>query len=189
MENSFKVRWIGTRPLLMHADTLADPLHPRTKAHKQLTAKRKKTDEDQELIAKSEWLASLYFDEKDGPIMPSFCIEACITTGAKATRMGKVAKQAMMVREMHVPIEYKGPRDPEKMWEAGMYDARSVKVTTSKIMRYRPIFKEWSLFFTVDFDPEKVNKSEILDFMAEAGRQGLCDYRPKFGRFEVQEVK
>ena len=37
----------------MHSDKFANPLHPATKAHKALTGKRKKTDDDHEAIAKS----------------------------------------------------------------------------------------------------------------------------------------
>lgn len=33
----------GTSPLMMHSDKLANPLHPATKAHRELTSKRKKS--------------------------------------------------------------------------------------------------------------------------------------------------
>ena len=65
---TIKVKIIGTRPLLMHSDIYADPLNPRTKAHKALTAKKKKTDEDHEAIAQSEWRGGMYFDEELGSI-------------------------------------------------------------------------------------------------------------------------
>jgi len=46
-----KLKVVGESPLLLQADTLVDPLNPLTKAHKEITSKRKKTDEDHEAIA------------------------------------------------------------------------------------------------------------------------------------------
>jgi len=38
------------------------------------------------------------------------------------------------------------------------------------------------------YDPALINKDSLLDFVAAAGRCGLCENRPKFGRFEVVKV-
>ena len=65
-----KVKITGVSPLLMHSDRFANPLDKATKAHKELTAKRKKTDADHEAIAKSEWLGSLYWRDDIGPFIP-----------------------------------------------------------------------------------------------------------------------
>ncbi|MEB4734046.1 hypothetical protein OXV40_33915, partial [Burkholderia contaminans] len=51
----------GSSPLMMHSDKLANPLAAETKAHRELTGKRKKTDEDHVAIARSEFLAGLYW--------------------------------------------------------------------------------------------------------------------------------
>lgn len=48
---------------MMHSDKLANPLHPATKAHRELTSKRKKVDDDHVAIARSEFIAGVYFDE------------------------------------------------------------------------------------------------------------------------------
>jgi len=61
-----KLNIIGTSPLMMHSDKFANPLAPETKAHKSLTAKRKKTDEDHLAIAKSEFMSGAYYSEKSG---------------------------------------------------------------------------------------------------------------------------
>jgi len=67
---TIKLQLTGTRPLLMHADVFADPLNPLTKQHKSLTGKRKKTDDDHEAIARSEWRGGMYFDDDMGPYIP-----------------------------------------------------------------------------------------------------------------------
>lgn len=75
-KNMMTVTIAGVAPLLMHSDRYSNPLDPLTKKHKQLTAKRKKTDEDQEAILASEWMGSLYLDEKSEVYMPGAVIEA-----------------------------------------------------------------------------------------------------------------
>src|SRR3546814_21068521 len=65
-----KLKIVGTSPLMMHSDRLANPLNPATKAHKELTGKRKKTDDDHLAIAKSEFIAGAYWDEKEGFYIP-----------------------------------------------------------------------------------------------------------------------
>lgn len=184
-----KFRITGTRPLLMHADTLADPLNPLSKVHKELTTKRKKTDEDFEMIAKSEWRASFYFDEEIGPYIPAFNIEASIKEGAKISRLGKHIERGVEILEEKSKLEYQGPRTLNELWNAGFYDARTVKVSTSRIMRYRPMFRTWATEFTVVFDNEVINRNQVIKCVKDAGEYaGIGDYRPKFGRFKVEVI-
>lgn len=185
----FKARITGTRPILLHSAIGSDPLNPLTKAHKKLTSKRKKTDEDYEQIAKSEWLMALYYNEKAGPYLPGVNIEAAIIAGAKLKKLGTTIKRGVEVLTEICRLEYSGPRDPEKLWNAGFYDARTVKVSQARLVRYRPIFKKWSCEFEVLFDEEIINKDELMGCIIDAGLYcGVGDYRPKFGRFEVEEI-
>ena len=179
----------GDRPLLLHAATGSDPLNPMTKEHKKLTSKRKKTDEDYEQIAKSEWLMSLYYDKKDGAYIPGVNIEASIIAGAKLKKLGTTVKRGVEVLNEVCKLEYDGPKDPEKLWDKGFYDARTVKVGMARIVRYRPIFKQWACQFTVLFDEDIINKSELMDCIKDAGLYcGVGDYRPKFGRYSIKEI-
>lgn len=185
-----KVRIKGTRPMLMHAATGANPLDAMTKEHKKLTSKRTKTDDDHEQIAKSEFLMSFYYDKEAGPYIPGINIEASIIAGAKLKKLGSTFKRGAEVLTEIAPLEYNGPRNPEKLWTQGFYDARMVKVSTSKLMRYRPLFTDWELEFEVIFDEEILNKDDVVNCISDAGAYcGIGDYRPKFGRFEILEVK
>ena len=189
MEN-IKVRITGTRPLLMHAATGADPLNPLTKAHKLLTSKRKKTDDDQEQIAKSEWRMSLYWNEELGPYIPDASLEASVIQGAKLRKLGTTFKRGFEVIDTEMKLEYDGPRDILRMWSNGFYDARSVKVSQARIIRDRPMFKNWSFEATIMYDETILDKQTILDCLQDAGEYcGIGDYRPKFGRYSVEEVK
>ena len=182
-----KLNIIGTRPLLMHADIFTDPLNPLTKTHKALTSKRKKTDEDYEAIAKSEWRGGMYYDDDLGPYIPGVMLEAAMVSGGKLSKLGAQLKRSAEIIDDRCKLEYEGPINIEKLWNKGFYDARSVKVGMARIMRYRPIFKMWSLYCDVAFDAESIDKADIIRCFEDAGAYcGIGDYRPKFGRFTVE---
>lgn len=185
-----KVKIIGTRPLLVHSDIFADPLNPLTKAHKSLTAKRKKTDEDHELIAKSEWRGGLYFAEDIGPFLPGINIESALVAGGKLSKMGTQLKRSVEVMDTRLPLIYEGPRTVEGLWDQAYYDARSVKVGTARITRYRPLFRNWAVECEIAFDQESIDRDQVIRCLEDAGQYcGVGDYRPKFGRFTVEVLK
>lgn len=187
---TIKVRLTGTRPLMMHADIFADPLNSLTKDHKALTGKRKKTDDDHEAIAQSEWRGGLYYDEEIGPYLPGVNIEASLVAGAKLSKLGTQIKRSVEVVEEKCKLEYDGPRTPAKLWSGKFYDARSVKVQTARLTRYRPLFRVWASVCTIAFDPESIDKRQVLKCLSDGGQYcGIGDYRPKFGRFAVEELK
>lgn len=181
-----KVSIKGLSPLLMNSDRFANPLDPATKAHKELTGKRKKTDADHEAIARSEWMGSIYFKDGIGPFIPGQNFDASLQEAAKMQKLGKKFKQAVMVIEDEVPLQYSGPRDRDGLFEAGFIDVRGVKVSMAKLMRCRPKFNQWGAQFTVAFNEDVLNVEEVRKAIHDAGALiGICDYRPRFGKFEA----
>lgn len=185
---TIKFKFTGISTMLMHSDRFADPLDPATKAHKELTGKRKKTDADHEAIARSEWVGGLYFADDIGPYIPGQNIDAMLVSGAKLQKLGAKFKSAVMVVEDRIPVEYSGPRTIEAMFNDRRFvDVRSVKVGTAKLMRYRPAFREWALNLTVAYNEESVNSGEVIKAATDAGLLvGIGDFRPRFGKFEVE---
>jgi hypothetical protein len=60
------------------------------------------------------------------------------------------------------------------------------KAGTSRVIRTRPIFREWSAELVVKFLPSLLNEKDVRSFLVTAGEQiGLLDWRPRFGRFSV----
>ena len=181
--------------LLMHSDRLANPLDPMTKAHKQLTSKRTKTDEDHELIARSEWRGSLYWSEGIGPYLPSANIRSAIVEGGKLSKLGKALQRGTLILDDKIPLQYSGPREPDAMWDSGQfYDCRSVVVSGKRLMRYRPLFVSWSVQVDITFDASVIDAAQILQSARAAGNLiGIGDFRPNkggnFGRFDVEQVK
>jgi len=177
----------GTRPLLMHSDVYANPLDPRTIAHKEVTLKKKKTDDDHRFIMRSEWRGALYYDDTEGPYIPGINIESALVAGGKLLRLGAQLKRSIeVVHEIH-PLRYSGPRSVEALWDAGYYDVRSVKVNTNRVQRCRPLFREWAVEVQIAYNPESIDAAEVLQCLVSAGEYcGIGDYRPKFGRFSAE---
>lgn len=182
----------STRPLLMQAETLANPLGAATKAHKAVAGKRKKSEEDYLWLLESEWRNSMYHDAKLGPYLPAINIEACIAEAAKSFKQGKLVKQAVTVLTDQAPLQYEGPRDIKTMYGDGstdFVDVRGVGVNGKKVMRARPIFMRWAAEFEVAYMADMIDASDLRKIVEHAGRViGIGTYRPRFGRFAVAKA-
>ena len=188
-----KVKWTGIRPLVMHNGLMADPTNPLVRRIKEITSKgsKKLTDSDFEERDLLEWEAGLYWDEQDGAIIPSDNIERCIQLGAQKSRIGKDVQAAVFCSAPHVSLDYSGPKDKAKMYQDPRFTLRKgVAVQKARIIRIRPMIPTgWSLAFDIEFDDSIVNPKNLLKAMSDAGSLvGLGDWRPKFGRFIVEEL-
>jgi hypothetical protein len=190
---TIKVKWTGIRPLVMHNGLMADPTNPLVRRIKEITSKgsKKLTDADYEERDRLEWDAGLYWDSQDGLIMPSDNIERCIQLGAQKSRIGKDVQAAVFCAAPHVCIEHAGPKDKDKLYADPRYTLRKgVAVQKSRIIRIRPMIPTgWSMTFDIEFDEGIVNPKNLVKAMTDAGSLvGLGDWRPKFGRFLVEEL-
>jgi hypothetical protein len=83
--------------LIMHNGQTADPLNSFSKAMKEISGKRKKTDADFEALANIEYQAGLYLNAKGQVIIPSRVLESVLVEGAKKSKEGKLALSGMFV--------------------------------------------------------------------------------------------
>jgi hypothetical protein len=177
----------GVSPLILHNGQTANPLNSFTKALKTISSKRDKTDADFEEMARLEWYAGLYL-ANGTPALPGNGIEAALSQAARKQKKGQQVKAGLYVEGLY-PLVYDGPRDPHELFQ--LEDFRltvGVRVQRNTVMRTRPIFRDWACTFTVNFEDGLLNPAEITNFLVYAGRNvGLCDWRPKFGRFEIEE--
>jgi len=185
------VRITGIRPLLMKNGLLADPQNETTRAIKEITNKgsKKMTVDDHRNKDRLQWEGSLYWDDKDGAIIPSDNIERCIQLGAQKARKGKDIKAAVLCAEPHSKLEYDGPRSREKLCDDPKFCLRKMVVQgMGRVPSVRPMFPTgWKLTFTLEYDPAIVDRETILRALQDAGALvGLGDWRPKFGRFTVE---
>lgn len=208
MITSQKFKITGLTPLIMHCGQTADPLNQFSRAMKKASGKRNKTDEDLAVLASIEWWAGLYMSpaaEIDGETvsapagakltLPSHIIDSVIREGARKQKLGKQASAGAIV-EGDAAFEHDGPRDINKLALDSRFLLRcAVKVSTSKVIRTRPIFPAWSAVFAVQVDESVIEVDQVKQSLDAAGKLvGIGDWRPgaprggNYGRFTVEVV-
>jgi hypothetical protein len=183
---------IGTNDLMHHNVRLVDELDPATKRLSEAVAeaKSKKTDGARLAMRRAEFDGGMYFDEDLGPYIPSTWIMKALRDVAALSKKGKGIERGVVPVEDRCKLVYKGPRDLDGMWEAKMFDVRAIGVNTSKTMRTRPLFKNWSTSITLLFEPSLVDRKTLIAQAEQAGQlMGIGDARRlRFGRFNVEVV-
>lgn len=179
---------IGGDAILLHNGQLADPLNPYTKALKNLTSTRKKTDATHIEIAKAEYMGSLYLDSKQRVILPSRVLEAHLVKAAKSSKEGKEAASGLFVDTDGLMKYEGGPLSPDELWDTGEHVLTvAVRVTQARVMRTRPLLKNWETTFQVSVLDDAVNEASLRKWLEDGGRVvGIGDYRPRYGRYEVR---
>lgn len=179
----------GTAPLLMHANTLADPLNEAKKKMSRISDKRKKTDEDHIAMRRIEFEASLYIDPEQGPYLPGANIAKALLLAARIRRNGPKIERGLILVSPINPLAYAGPRDVSGLWNDSRFrhvaPARNQGKTT--IIRCRPIFAEWSCTATALVNPGVLSPEDLRDIASDAGQMiGVGDWRPWHGRFTAE---
>lgn len=193
--DSIRLMLRGQSPLLMHSDRLVNPLDPIAIKIKELTSKKKKTEEDHRMIARLEWEGGMYFNEEIGPYLPAHALKACFARGGTKSKMGTKTKAGLYVYEDKVKLEYKGPRNLEGLWDDGNFvDMRPIVISGKRLMRCRPIFLDWKVQFDVWVDGAEIGIEDVLPIAKAAGHQcGIGDFRIEkgggFGRFDVEQLR
>lgn len=187
----FKVIITGTSPLMMHNSTLVDPLNPLTKAMKAISSKKTgKTDEDIAEMSRIEFLAGLYTDDKDRVVVPYANLIRSIRDAAAITRKGKLIERGLIANGDHALLVFDGPSTPEALFKDERFvDRRSVRVTSSRVIRTRPVFRDWGAEFHFIVDENVISEDDFIALVHAAGEYtGLGDNRGLggFGRFQAK---
>lgn len=184
----------GVAPLMMHAPTLIDPLHPLTREMQALTSKgAKRTIADHERISRLEWEAGLYHDDDLGPFVATVNVKASMKKAAGLLKLGAAVGRGVTFAATKLALEYDGPRDRDGLYEAGFRDVRPVKnggMNAGRVMRTRPCFDDWKISANLYVNPHEISLEDFARVVVGAQRQGVGDYRPEFGLFiaELYEV-
>jgi hypothetical protein len=200
---SFTAKLIGASPLLMHnANILVNPRNPITKLIKQYTGKRKKVDEDLDVISQLEWYASLYllgdhalemngstilFTDNSKVCLPATVIKGMLIAAARKKKLGTTFNSGIIIPSDFL-LQINNKYSTNELWqEPSFVDVRAERVQKSAVMRTRPIFRTWAVEIEIAFMPEIINVTDLTDILNLAGKFiGLCDRRPEFGRFVAE---
>lgn len=174
-----KVRIVGVTPLIQNK--------PEEYGFDEQWVEKKATKDLNE-----EALKKLYVNSKMRIIQPSVHIERALIEAGKKIRIkgqGKATYSKLFGSMISV--------SPDEI----IHEIQDVDVfknlvvipsTKGRVLRCRPILREWALTFDIEYDTE-IDPNAILEALRIAGRYvGIGDWRPdkkgKYGKFEVDET-
>jgi hypothetical protein len=177
--------------LIMHNGQTANPLNSFSKAMKEISGKRKKTDADYEAMSNIEYQAGLYLNSKNEVIIPSRVLESVLVEGAKKSKEGKLALSGMFVDTDAILVYEGGPMSMKQLMESPEHRiCVAVRVGMAKVMRTRPHFKDWTAKFKVSVNEQVANEAQLKRWLEDAGSYvGIGDWRPRHGRYEMLSFK
>ena len=187
----FEITIKGNTPIILHSCQCVNPLHPISRELKKYTSKRKKTEEDLLKISDLEWESGLYWKDDIGVYIPAENIEATLKNGGKAFKKGTDVEKYVSVESLYNILDYGEKLTKEQLMNDYQYrDTRAMNVMRAKVMRTRPRFDTWKCKFTLILQDDKMDLDTLMNIMNYAGSYvGLCDSRPRYGKFAVSEIK
>jgi hypothetical protein len=188
-----RFRLTGRTMLIMNSNAGVNPLHPLVKEKNVLTSKQNKsrTEEDIMEIYRLDFVLGMYHDKDLGPYIPGVNLEAAIIEAASLNRLGSKAKAAIRVMEDKIPLQYKGPRDADKLWKARTFaDIRPTRLKkSSSLMKCRPCFPAgWVLEASASFNAGVLDRDAVTRLIEKIGDVGVCDYRKRYGKSRVEII-
>ena len=193
---SIKVKFTGLDSLLQNNPQMSDPLNKYSKEMKQVSGKRKKTDDDIMLMRKIELRAKIYHDEQLGIYVPATWVTASIqgVSWSRAKIKKADIRAAVFVTQPKLKLTYadmdkvKSPIDIVD--NEVFHNVMSLKQGQVRVVKATPIFNKWSFECELDFDDTIINESELkslIEYGAQFG--GFGDFRPTYGRASVEFLK
>ena len=136
------------------------------------------------------------FESKDAPllpiqanqiVMPGINLEALLVKGGKKSRLGTDFKTGVLVpSDYRIRHKYENRTVKSLLTEPDFVDSRLVVVQRSRIVRTRPILKNWSIDFQIQYLPSVVSASQIEKALEDASMYiGMGDFAPRFGKFTL----
>jgi len=190
MKKEMRVRFVGLSAYLQHNNRLANPMDPASQRVKEETDRggKKKTSENYEAIAKAEFFGGLIMDGDGKYIIPVDHIVAMIRdAGWNEAKISKAETvQTILVEEPFKLTDFEGPSDPRKRYGDMncMYQCL-VNVAKKKVLRTRPMFKGWVAEGVIAYGAP-FTEQKLQSILEVCGDKGVGDYRPRFGRFNVE---
>ena len=186
------VKMRGICPMLQHNGRLANPIDPHTRAMKALTSKRTKTDDDLVQIMVTEARGGCW-ETPDGLLgLPTAAVWRSIYDAAKAYKLGEQIKRALLFDDPDYvdPLIIDGESHSCDIWvkDPDHIDYRPAKVMGRKVMRARPLIPAgWESEHTFELLDDVLDARDLAPVLERSGRLvGVGDWRPTYGRFEVE---
>lgn len=168
----------GDTPLLMNSPKAM--LEPKEAVRK--TTKVYDPETEAEKVA--------YRTEKGELYVPNTAIKGTMINASAWKKAGKNALRPILAAAIRIPKSelLLGTKDYE-------IDLRTVVIQRARVVKARPVIKNWKLSFEMIYNEDLIADPEIIkEVLREAGeRVGILDFRPQklgeFGTFSVTKFK
>lgn len=134
----------------------------------------------------------LYKDSDGNPVIPQPNLLRCIVDAGIYHKIGKMKVTTLKTSVIPACVTIDSLEFPIVHKEAWTVDSRAIRnpATGGRLLRYRPLFHDWSLTFEVSLETDLIGKKVFREILDTAGRRiGLGDFRPAckgpFGKFVV----
>jgi len=183
--------------MLLKNGRTSNPLDPMTRAIKEITGKKTKTDEDYEKLSDLEFEASLYWDDEVGVHFPAENIKAMFYAAAKKIKMGRQT-HAILLDHPLAPIVFPNHKNLKKLAaDPDMRLVNMVVIQKRKTIRTRAkIPAGWTCTFTLLVDEAFMNLETVEQILEIASIQiGCGDWRPgspspgTYGTFVIESIE
>jgi hypothetical protein len=188
-------RYTGIDSLLQNNPQMSDPLNRFSKEMKQITGKRKKTDDDIAAMRDLEVRAKIYFDDEMGIYVPSTWVTASIAgiSWARAKIKKGDIRACVFATQQKLKLNYDGMERVQKpmdiVGDQSFHLIQSLKQGQVRVVKATPVFHNWSFECTLEFDDSIINEAELkqlIQYGAKFG--GFGDFRPTYGRAMVEFI-
>lgn len=176
METKINVTIKGIKPLLMHSN-------------KSMLVPKSKTVKSSAYDPESDAKECLYLNDEGKICVPSMAILSAMRKAAVNEKKAGAGKKTLK------DYVYSGLQIDTDMIvltpQEYTVDVQMVTVMRARIPRARPLFKNWSLNFNlIIVDEQTWDVGNVRHILEQAGKyNGLLDFRPLFGTFEVVSMK
>ncbi|ADV47055.1 hypothetical protein [Nitratifractor salsuginis] len=183
----------GIAPLLLNNPQAVDPFNRYSRAMKQITAKRKKTDDDLLELRKLEIETKLYWDDDLGVYVPSTWILAALAkTSFKKAKIAKAEIRAgVFAVEPKLKLNYDGMDKVKKIEDvvgnSRFHTQLILPQGQVRVSKAAPIFHKWSFDFSLEFDDEIIDRRTLIGLLEYSAKYGgFGDFRPSYGRAKME---
>lgn len=177
----------GISPLLMHAGSLLDPMHPIKLELDAYHEKPVKTADDHRRIADLEFVGALW-QAGGRPCLPARTLQAVVREAADRGRGVQHRVRAAIFVEDDVPLLHEGPSSVDGLAQDPEFRMRTQvrQNDGSRRMCTRPCFPRWSASVAFAYDAGIIGRADLVDLVMTAGDDvGIGAGRPRYGRFAV----
>ena len=121
--------------------------------------------------------------------MPSANFQKCLRNAATKWKLGKDGLRSVIVHN-NPELEYDGPKDAIEMINHREPKLQLAAFTGRGVWVNRLYLPNWKARFQVLLDDELMGMDQLRRIAIMAGKaEGLGTWRPRYGRFEVTEIK